>query len=90
MRYIFLLLFMGISFINAENVQDLEKLKVEKQALELKLEAYTLKKKIIELENFIEKDKIEKEERIEREKALKKLKSDLKRSHNRMRRPYAG
>ena len=81
---------MGISFINAENVQDLEKLKVEKQALELKLEAYTLKKKIIELENFIEKDKIEKEERIEREKALKKLKSDLKRSHNRMRRPYAG
>ena len=69
-KHLILTVVIGLSFLSAADVQNIEKLQAEKQALELKLEAYALKKKIIELENFIEQDKIEKEEKAERERAL--------------------
>jgi len=83
LKYLLILLFIGISFVNAENIQTLEKLKTTKQALELKLEAYILQKKIIEVESFLEQKRIEKENRVEREAALIKLKADLKRNRER-------
>ena len=79
-------MFIGISFIHADNIQNLDKLKAEKQALVLKLEAYALKKQIIEMENFIANDKLVKEKRIEREKALVRLKNDLRANRNRVKR----
>ncbi len=82
LKYIFIMVFISISFVNGEDVQSLEKLKVEKQALELKLEAYALKKKIIEMESFLEKKRIEKKERIEREEALAKFRNDLRKYRN--------
>ncbi|CAA6807240.1 MAG: Unknown protein [uncultured Sulfurovum sp.] len=69
---------MGIGFLNAGDVQNIQKLQAEKKALELKLEAYALKKKIIEMEQFFEKTRVEKEERLERERALVQLKNDLR------------
>lgn len=69
---------LGMNLIHADNVQSLNKLKTEKEALVLKLESYALKKKIIEMENFIEKSKVEKEKRLEREKALVQLRNDLR------------
>jgi proteasome assembly chaperone (PAC2) family protein len=48
------------------------------KALELKLEAYALKKKILEMEKFIEQEKSERKAKVEREKALIKLKNDLR------------
>lgn len=77
LKYMLIPLVIGTGFLNAGNVQNIEILEAEKRALELKLEAYSLKKKIIELENFFEKDKMKKEERIERERALIQLKHDL-------------
>jgi len=68
----------GIGFSNAGEVQTIEKLEAQKKALELKLEAYRLKKKIIEMELFFEKTRMEKEEKAEREKALIQLKNDLR------------
>ena len=78
LKYIVVSMFMGISFVHAENIENLAKLKAEKQALVLKLEAYALKKQIIEMENFIENEKLKKEKKIEREKALIRFKNDLK------------
>jgi len=76
-----MLIFLGISFIHAETI-NLDKLKAEKQALLLKLENYSMQKKIIEIQNFIEKDKLKKEKKREREKALLRLKNDLRRNQN--------
>jgi len=73
-----MVLVLGISFLNAGDVQNIEKLKAQKQVLELKLESYALKKKIIEMEIFFEQTKLAKEERLEREKALIRLKNDLR------------
>ena len=81
LKYLTILTFIGISFIHAETI-NLDKLKAEKQALLLKLENYSLKKKIIEIQNFIEKDKLKKEKRKKREKALLRLKNDLRRNRN--------
>lgn len=78
-------LFIGISFIHADSVQKVDKLEVEKQALLLELETYALKKKIIEMQNFIKNDKLKKEKKREREKALKRLKDDLKSSRKKAR-----
>ncbi len=89
LKYIFIMIFISISFVNGEDVQSLEKLKVEKQALELKLEAYALKKKIMEIESFLEQKRIEKKERMEREKALAKFRNDLRRYRNKARRVIA-
>jgi len=75
---------MGISFIHADNIQSFDKLKAEKEALVLKLEAYALKKQIIEIENFLANDKLEKEKKIEREKALIRLKNDLRSDRNKV------
>ena len=86
LKYIIISMFIGISFIHADNIQNLDKLKAEKQALVLKLEAYALKKQIIEMENFIANDKLVKEKRIEREKALVRLKNDLRANRNRVKR----
>ena len=82
LKYIVVSMLLGISFIHAENNQTLNKLEAEKQALLLKLESYALKKQIIEIENFIENDKIEKEKKVEREKALIRLKNDLRADRN--------
>ena len=73
--------------------QDIEKLKVEKQALELKLEAYKLQKEIVVLEEFLKKKKEEKEEIKRREEALRKLKHQLRvnrKNVKRLRTAYAG
>jgi len=83
-KYIITMVFVGISFIHADSIQNLEKLKAEKQALVLKLETYSLKKKIIEMKNFIENDKLRKEKKIERERALTRLKNDLRAKRNRV------
>jgi proteasome assembly chaperone (PAC2) family protein len=71
-------LLVGMSLLNAASNQDIAKLQAEKKVLELKLEAYALKKKIIEMEKFIEEAKLEKKAKIEREKALIQLKNDLR------------
>ena len=84
LKYIVVSLFVGISFIHADNMQNLDKLEVEKQALLLKLETYVLKKQIIEMENFIANAKLEKEKKVEREKALIRLKNDLKADRNKV------
>ena len=78
LKYIVISVFLGISFIHGDVIQNLDRLEAEKQVLILKLETYALKKQIIEMQNFIENDKLEKEERIEREKALVRLKNDLR------------
>ena len=78
------MVFIGISFLSADSIQNLEKLKAEKQALVLKLEAYSLKKKIIEMQNFIENDKLQKEKKIERERALIRFKNALRANRNRV------
>jgi len=77
-KYLYLTVFLGLSLMIAAEQSNLDRLKVEKQALKLKLETYTLKKKIIEMENFFEKNRVEKKEREERERALIKLKRDLR------------
>jgi len=91
LKYITITLLLGITFLSAENLQevsmvqtrqsslDLQQLANQKEALALKLESIKLQKKIIEIQNFIEKDKLEKQERAERKAALLKLKSDLRR-----------
>lgn len=89
LKYILIIILISISFVNGEEVQSLEKLKVEKQALELKLEAYALKKKIIEMESFLEKKRMEKKERIKREEALAKFRNDLRKYRNSKRRVIA-
>jgi len=81
LKYLTILIVLGISFIYAETI-NIDKLKAEKQALLLKLENYSLKKKIIEIQNFIEEDKIKKEKKKEREKALIRLKNDLRRNRD--------
>ena len=85
LRYVMIMVFIGMSFLHAENVQNLEQLKAEKEALVLKLEAYALKKKIIEMQNFIESEKLKKEKRIERERALIRFKNALRANRNRVR-----
>jgi hypothetical protein len=80
LKYIIISLFIGISFIHADNIQTLDTLEAERQALILKLDTIALKKQIIEMENFIENDKLEKEAKIEREKALIRFKNDLRAS----------
>ena len=84
LKNIVISVFVGISFIHADNIQNLDKLEVEKQALLLKLETYVLKKQIIEMENFIANDKLEKEKKVEREKALIRLKNDLRADRNKI------
>ena len=71
-------MFAGISFIYADNIQSLEQLRAEKEALILKLEVYDLKQKIIERQNFIENDKLIKEKKRNRANALVRLKNDLR------------
>ena len=92
LKYITITLLLGITFLGAENLQevsmvqtrqsslDLQQLANQKEALALKLESIKLQKKIIEIQNFIEKDKLEKKERAERKAALIKLKNDLRRN----------
>ncbi len=82
-KYILLFILLGVSSVSAENVKNLQKLESEKKALEIKLQTYTLKKKIIEMENFLKKDKLEKEEKIARERALIKFKNDLRANRHR-------
>jgi len=86
LRYIIVAVLIGVSFLQADSIQNLEKLKAEKEALVLKLEAYSLKKKIIEMKNFIENDKIRKKRKIEREKALVRFKNALRATRNRVHR----
>jgi len=91
LRYIIITVFIGITFIQADDTQcieNIQNLKAENKALVLQLEAYSLKKKIIEMKNFIEEDKIQKEKKIEREKALVRFKNDLRASRNRVHRVH--
>ena len=78
LKYIVVSMFIGIRFMHADTLANLDKLEAEKQALILKLEAFSLKKKIIEIEIFIEHEKLKKEKKVEREKALIRLKHDLR------------
>lgn len=88
LKHITIGLFIGISFIYADNTQNIEKLRVEKEALLLKLEVYELQQRIIETKNFIENDKIQKEKKRNRDDALIRLKNDLRLSRNNRR--YTG
>ena len=78
LKYIIISMFIGISFIYADNIQSLEQLRAEKEVLILKLEVYDLKQKIIERQNFIENDKLTKEKNRNRANALVRLKNDLR------------
>ena len=69
---------------SSEGGKSVEVLKSEKEALKLKLESYKLKKKIIEMEKFFEKEKLEKRERVEHEEALMRLKYELKTKRKRV------
>ena len=90
MRNFVIALFIIISFSCAENIQSrdssksVEELNTEKRALELKLEAYKLKKELLEMEKFFEKERLEKKERIEHEKALMKFKHELRTKRKRV------
>jgi len=88
LRYFIITVFIGMSFTYADNVQSLEQLKAEKEALVLKLEAYSLQKKIIEMENFIESEKLKKEKKLERERALIRFKNELRANRNRVSRTH--
>ena len=83
MKNLVMILFAISSFLYADNIQSSEAgqsvqvLESEKKALELKLEAYQLKKKLIELEKFFERERLEQKENIEHEKALLKFKHEL-------------
>lgn len=90
LKYLLMTLMIGIGFLNAADIQNIETLKAEKEALELKLETYTIKKKILEIEMFFEKTKAAKEELIEREKALVRLKNDLRANRTRNNKYYKG
>lgn len=78
LRYIGMTLLIGMSLLHANSAQEIQKLEAEKKVLELKLEAYALKKKIIEMEKFLEQEQSEKKAKAEREKALIQLKNDLR------------
>jgi len=80
LKYILITVFIGTSLLHGADAPNLTKLEAEKRALELKLESYTLKKKIIELENFLKQDRLEKEEKAERERALIRLRNDIRAS----------
>ncbi len=89
MKNFVMALFIIISFSYADNIQStsgksVEVLKSEKKALELKLESYRLKKKLIEMEKFFEKERLEKKEHLEHEKALMKLKNELRTKRKRV------
>lgn len=86
LKYLIISMSIFNGLLQAENVQTLDKLKAEKEALILKLEAYELKKKIIQMENFIAQDKLKKEKKNERRKALLQLKKDLRADRNRAKR----
>ena len=79
-----------VSFSCAGNIQSIdtnksvEELKFKKEALELQLEAYKLKKKLIEMEKFFEKERLDKKERFEHEKALVKFKHELRTKRKRV------
>ncbi len=95
MKNSIIVLFIVISFSCAENIQNknsnVEELKSEKQALELKLESYKLKKKLMEMEKFFEKERLEKKERLEHEKAIMKFKKELRTKRKRVTYvPHAG
>lgn len=89
-RFTVIPLALTITFLNAGDVQDIKKLEAEKKVLELKLEAYTLRKKIVEMEKFLEKAQVEKEEKIEREKALIQLRNDIRAKRKRLNSAYKG
>ena len=84
LKYLIIIVFMGSSFIHADSIQNLEKLKADKEALVLKLESYALEKKIIEMKKFIENDKIKKEKKIERARALLRFKNALRTNRSRI------
>lgn len=77
-RYMVITLALGMSLLQAGNAQEIQKLEAEKKVLELKLESYALKKKILEMEKVIEKQQSERRAKVEREKALIQLKNDLR------------
>lgn len=82
LKYIIIGIFVGISFIHADNIQNLDRLEVEKRALMLQLETYALKKQIIEMKNFIENDRLERKEKMEHEEALTRFKNELRASRH--------
>ena len=90
MKNLVMILFLISSFLYAESIQrkevpqSVKVLESEKKALELKLEAYQLKKKLIELEKFFERERLEQKEHIEHEKALMKFKHELRTKRKRV------
>ena len=90
MKNLVMILLLISSFLYADNIQSSEAsqsvtvLESEKQALELKLESYKLKKKLIEMEKFFEKERLRRKERIEHEKALMKFKHELRTKRKRV------
>lgn len=93
LKYMVMTLVIGMSLLQAGNAQEIQKLEAEKKVLELKLEAYALKKKIIEMEKFLEQEQSERKAKVEREKALIKLKNDLRANRDNARKVlqrYAG
>ncbi len=88
LKYITIFMFIGISLIHAENIQTLNKLETENQVLALQLEAIALKKQIIEMENFIESDKLKKKTHLKHAKAIIQFRNELRVSRNRSRRTH--
>jgi hypothetical protein len=90
LKYMVMTLVIGMSLLQAGNAQEIQKLEAEKKVLELKLEAYALKKKIIEMEKFLEQEQSERKAKVEREKALIQLKNDLRANRNNTRKVLQG
>jgi len=88
LKYITILMFIGINLIHAENIQPINKLEKDNQILSLQLEAIALKKQIIEMQNFIDHDKLKKEKQSRHEMAIAKFRNELRASRNRASRTH--
>lgn len=90
-KYITMFMLIGINLLSAENIQatqvtqSINKLEANNQILALQLEAIELKKRIIEMENFIEKNQLKKERESKRASAIARFRSELRASRNRSR-----
>ncbi len=88
LKNITIVMIIGINLIHAENIQAIDKLEKDNQILSLQLESIALKKQIIEMQNFIENDKLKKEKEIRHESAIAKFRNELRASRNRARRTH--
>ncbi len=90
-KYITIFMLIGINLLSAENIQatqvtqSISRLEANNQVLALQLEAIELKKRIIEMENFIANNQLKKEKESKRAIAIAQFRSELRASRNRSR-----